>query len=67
VGVDANGNILLLAWGIVESENEYSWRYFLQHLKQALPESESMTLISDRDKGLLVSQTVTKQGRLSHD
>ena len=37
VGIDANGNILLLAWGIVESENKSSWRYFLQHLKKAIP------------------------------
>ena len=62
VGIDANGNILLLAWGIVESENESSWRYFLEHLKKAIPESESMTLISDRDKGLLAADAVMGNG-----
>jgi len=46
----------------VKSENESSWRYFLQHLKQAIPESESMTLISDRDTGLLAADAVTGNG-----
>lgn len=62
VGIDANGNILLLAWGIVESENESSWRYFPEHLRKAIPESESMTLISDRDKGLLAADAVMGNG-----
>ena len=62
VGIDTNGNILLLAWGIVESENESSWRYFLEHLRKAIPESESMTLISDRDKGLLAADAVMGNG-----
>ena len=62
VGIDANGNILLLAWRIVESENESSWRYFLEHLRKAIPESESMTLISDRDKGLMAADAVMGNG-----
>jgi hypothetical protein len=30
--LDANHEIILLAWALVESENEDSWRYFCRHL-----------------------------------
>ena len=54
--IDANNNILLLAWGIVESENVESWSYFLNHLMLAIPEiliqHPPTTLMTDRDKGL---------------
>lgn len=55
VTIDANGKTLLLAWSIVESENAASWGYFLSNLLQAIPEmgTEEMTLMSDRDKGLV--------------
>jgi hypothetical protein len=54
VGIDANGNTLILAWAVVESENEDSWRYFFHHLITAIPEisEEPTVFISDRDKGL---------------
>jgi hypothetical protein len=54
VGIDANGNGLILAWAVVESENEDSWRYFFKNLVRAIPEisEEVTTFISDRDKGL---------------
>ena len=54
VGIDANGNGLVLAWAVVESENEDSWRYFFKHLIRAIPEIEEKetVFISDRDKGL---------------
>jgi hypothetical protein len=54
VGIDANNHILPLAWAVVESETESSWRWFLQQLSAAIPglDSNSTTLISDRDKGL---------------
>jgi hypothetical protein len=56
VGIDANGQNLILAWSIVESENTNSWTWFLQHLKATIPLSVGMTMISDRDKGLLAAQ-----------
>jgi len=55
VGIDGNGQNLLLAWSIVESENKDSWTWFLTFLKTAIPECVGMTLISDRDKGLLAA------------
>ena len=44
------------AWAVVESENKDSWTWFLSYLKKAIPESVGMTLISDRDKGLLAGE-----------
>ena len=57
VGIDGNGkNLPRLAWAIVESENKESWIWFIKHLNAAIPEVIGMTLISDRDKGLLAAE-----------
>ena len=57
--IDANHNILLLAWAIVESENIESWSYFLRHLMLVIPEiltqDPPTTLMTDRDKGLSIA------------
>lgn len=55
VGIDANNHIIILAWAVVESENNESWEWFANHLKECIPElvTEGATVISDRDKGLL--------------
>ena len=58
VGIDANGKCLILASAVVGSENTASWTWFLENLKCTIPQSLSMTLISDRDKGLLAADTV---------
>jgi transposase-like protein len=55
VGLDANGENVILAWALVESENGDSWRWFLDHLRWSIPSFFSAvesTLVSDRDKGL---------------
>ena len=36
--VDANNHSVLLAWAVVESENESSWRFFLSNLCTAIPQ-----------------------------
>lgn len=60
VGIDANGETIILAWAVVESENKDSWSWFFQHLRWAIPEvsTETSTLLSDRDKGLLEAERV---------
>ncbi len=60
VGIDANGCNVILAWAVVESENQDSWEYFLRHLRRCIPEiaSEPCVFISDRDKGLLEADAV---------
>ena len=56
VGIDGNGKNLILVWAIVEGENSSSWQWFLANLKRAIPGIENnLTLISDRDKGLLAA------------
>lgn len=60
VTIDANGHNLLLAWAVVEAESNDSWEYFYLHLRTSTPEidSEATTIISDRDKGLLLADRV---------
>ncbi|GKB53555.1 mutator type transposase [Tanacetum coccineum] len=55
VGVDANNGIYLVAYGIVESENQYSWTWFLTCLADDfnLFSNSNFTFITDRQKGLL--------------
>ncbi|GJX06077.1 FAR1-related sequence 10 [Tanacetum coccineum] len=53
VGVDANNGIYPVAYGIVESENQYSWTWFLTCLAFDLFSNFNFTFITDRQKGLL--------------
>jgi len=56
VSIDGKGKNLPLAWEVVESENTKSWTWFLSHLKTTMPNWVGMTLIRDRDKGLLAAE-----------
>jgi hypothetical protein len=44
----------LLAWAVVEGENEHACRFFLSNLQTAIPQVNhaATTIISDRDNGL---------------
>jgi transposase-like protein len=55
VGIDANGNNIILAWALVESENQASWEYFFRLLRIAIPaiSERECVLISDRNKDIL--------------
>nr|GEU80199.1 hypothetical protein [Tanacetum cinerariifolium] len=55
VGVDANNGIYPVAYGIVESENQYSWTWFLKCLGDDfdLYSNSNFTFITHRQKGLL--------------
>ena len=59
VGVDVNGNTLILAWAVVKSKNKDSWRYFFTNLVQAIPKikEEATVFISDHDKGLAATDS----------
>ncbi|GJT53648.1 receptor-like cytoplasmic kinase 176 [Tanacetum coccineum] len=52
VGVDANNGIYPIAYGIVESENQYSWTWFLTCLADDLDlfSNSNYTFITDRQK-----------------
>jgi hypothetical protein len=53
VGIGANGNGLVLAWAVVKSENEDSWRYFFKYFVCVILEieEEAIVFILDCDKG----------------
>nr|GEW62574.1 hypothetical protein [Tanacetum cinerariifolium] len=55
VGVDANNGIYPVAYGIVESENQYSWTWFLKCLGDDfdLYKNSNFTFITNRQKRLL--------------
>lgn len=52
VATDANDGMYPLAWTVVEAENNDSWEWFLQNLKQDLQVQNdgAFTFISDRQK-----------------
>nr|KAJ0201017.1 hypothetical protein LSAT_V11C600322690 [Lactuca sativa] len=54
VGLDSNNGIYLLAYGIFESENTESWKWFLDNIGDDLDlgRNSNFTFISDRQKGL---------------
>ncbi|KAL5538211.1 hypothetical protein UlMin_045403 [Ulmus minor] len=45
---DGNGQCYPLAWGIVDSENEDAWNWFLTQLKEITGDTDELVLISDR-------------------
>ena len=45
---DGNGQCYPIAWGIVDSENEDAWTWFLSKLKEVIGDSDELAFISDR-------------------
>ncbi|KAE8217669.1 hypothetical protein CF319_g8294 [Tilletia indica] len=54
-GMDADSNLIIIAWALVRSESQDTWDWFLRLLLVACPtlSLSSTTIISDRQKGLL--------------
>ena len=57
VGRDANNQLYPVAWAVVQVENTDNWVWFIAKLKADLGigDGEGFTLISDRQKGLLIA------------
>ena len=56
IGVDANQQILTLAFAFVESDNKESWLWFLRHLKiGAVQDRPNICHIHDRHASLLLA------------
>ncbi|XP_077237107.1 uncharacterized protein LOC143878749 [Tasmannia lanceolata] len=55
VGVDGNNGLFPLAFAVVETENEDSWRWFLRLVRENVMSAETnvFTICSDRQKGLM--------------
>lgn len=50
--VDADDGFFPVAFAIVDVENNDNWRWFLEQIKSAVTTSQSITFVSDREKGL---------------
>ena len=46
--IDGNNQIFPLAFSIVDSENDASWRWFFENIKNSLGDREDLVVISDR-------------------
>ncbi|KAK5839552.1 uncharacterized protein LOC108484896 [Gossypium arboreum] len=55
VAQDGNGNVLPIAFAIMESENSESWTYFIQNLWRHAVRQDNICIISDRSKGLVAA------------
>ena len=47
------GNILPLAYGIIDSENDASWTWFFEQLREAHGVKYNMCIVSDRNKSII--------------
>ncbi|XP_059295683.1 uncharacterized protein LOC132049026 [Lycium ferocissimum] len=48
-----NGNILPLAYGVIDSENDKSWTWFFEQFKQAYENRDNMCVVSDRHESII--------------
>lgn len=57
--IDAGNHVVLVAWAVVDRENEGAWRLFFANLQSAIPEANSPSttiIVGDCDKGLRQAQ-----------
>ena len=54
-GIDANDQLVILAWAVAPNESQETRTWFLGHLLQAFPllNQQELVIINDREKGLL--------------
>ncbi|XP_015160621.1 uncharacterized protein [Solanum tuberosum] len=51
--LDGAGNILPLAYGVIDSENDASWTWFFEQFKEAYGERENMCVVSNRHESII--------------
>uniref|UniRef100_A0A1S4A101 Uncharacterized protein n=1 Tax=Nicotiana tabacum TaxID=4097 RepID=A0A1S4A101_TOBAC len=51
--MDATGTIFPLAYAVVDSENDASWKWFFEQFKEAYGERPSMCVVSDKNESIL--------------
>ncbi|XP_075112267.1 uncharacterized protein LOC107783443 [Nicotiana tabacum] len=56
--MDEAGTILPLAYAVVDSENDASWKWFFEQFKQAYGERPSMCVVSDRNESILKATSI---------
>ncbi|XP_019256385.1 PREDICTED: uncharacterized protein LOC109234782 [Nicotiana attenuata] len=60
--LDAAGSILPLAYAVVDSKNEASWKWFFEQFKHAYGEKSNMCVVSDRNKSILKATSIVYTG-----
>nr|XP_016458495.1 PREDICTED: uncharacterized protein LOC107782161 [Nicotiana tabacum] len=60
--MDAASTILPLAYAVVDSENDASWKWFFKQFKQAYGERTSMCIVSDRNESILKATSIVYLG-----
>ncbi|VVA10829.1 PREDICTED: MuDR family transposase [Prunus dulcis] len=50
--LDGDDGVFPVAFAIVDVENDDNWRWFLEQLRSVVSTSQSLTFVSDREKGL---------------
>nr|XP_016474358.1 PREDICTED: uncharacterized protein LOC107796138 [Nicotiana tabacum] len=60
--MNATGTILPLAYAVVDSENDASWKWFFEKFKQAYGERTSMCVVSDRNESILKATSIVYPG-----
>ena len=50
--MDGDNHIFPLSFGIVDSENDASWLWFFEHLRNAIGDREDLVIISDRNSSI---------------
>lgn len=49
---DGDEGVFPVAFAVVDAETDNNWHWFLLQLKAALPKSDAITFVADREKGL---------------
>ncbi|XP_060176134.1 uncharacterized protein LOC132606576 [Lycium barbarum] len=55
---DAAGRIFLLAYSVVDSENDASWKWFFERFKDAFGAREGMCIVSDTHESILKATSI---------
>ncbi|XP_020876702.1 uncharacterized protein LOC110227283 isoform X2 [Arabidopsis lyrata subsp. lyrata] len=53
---DANMQVFPIGFGIVDSENELAWTWFLRELSLLLPDAEDLVIVSDRHRSIYAAK-----------
>ncbi|XP_060200810.1 uncharacterized protein LOC132629089 [Lycium barbarum] len=51
--LDGAGNIMPLAYGVIDSENDKSWSWFFQRFKKVYGVRDNMCIVSDRHESII--------------
>jgi zinc finger SWIM domain-containing protein 3 len=62
--LDGNDGFFPLAFAIVDDDSTDSWQWFLEKLKSAIPSSQTLTLVSDKEKN--IKETVSEVFENAH-